>query len=190
LKKILIDYLFLFIIAGTAIALDQLTKYLVRVNLPVGDIFMPDFWLTPYVRIMHWHNSGAALGLFQNSNSVITILSFVVGIAIIYYFPQIPANDRILRLSMSLLLGGAVGNLLDRLHQGFVTDFISIWRFPVFNLADLSISTGVVIMALGMFWDEMRKKSIQETMPPPASEENPSQSDQNLVICPEESQSE
>ena len=76
---------------------------------------------------------------------VLTVLAFLVSAAIIYYYPQIPSHDRILRFAMIMQLGGGrVGNLVDRLTQGHVTDFISVGNFPVFNLADASISPQVL----------------------------------------------
>jgi signal peptidase II len=188
LKKYLSSYLFLFSIAGLMIFLDQFTKGWVRTNVPSGSIYMPDFWLTPFARIMNWHNSGAALGLLQGFGGVITVLSFVVSIAIIYYFPQIPSREWTLRLSMSLLLGGAVGNVLDRLYQGYVTDFISIWRLPVFNIADLCITSGVVILALGMLLDEIKKRKPNEEFPTKTEPEPPSLPDAPVVTETEESQ--
>jgi signal peptidase II len=158
-KKYIKDYAFLFSIAAIIILLDQLTKYLVRTNLHVGNVLLPDLWLTQYARIVNIKNTGAAFGMFQSLGGVFTVLSFVVSLVILYYFPQVPNEDKLLRLAMGLLLGGAVGNLIDRLFQGHVTDFISIWIFPVFNLADLSITTGVIILFLGMWWQERHKLS-------------------------------
>lgn len=163
MKKYLADYAYLFAIAATIILLDQLTKHLVRTNLPMATVFMPDLWLSQYARIVNWKNTGAAFGMFQSLSTVFTILPFVVSAVIIYYFPQVPRQDWYLRLAMGMLLGGALGNLVDRLTLGYVTDFISIWRFPVFNLADLSITTGVVIMFLGMWLQERQKKTSQSS---------------------------
>ena len=92
-------------------------------------------WLAPYARIVHWYNSGAAFGMFQNGNLVFTILAFIVIGAIIYYFPQVESDDWTLKVAMGLQLAGASGNLIDRLMRGKVTDFISVGIFPVFNIA-------------------------------------------------------
>jgi signal peptidase II len=85
----------------------------------------------------------------------------VVVIAILYYFPKVPRNDWVLRLAMGLEFGGALGNLVDRLTQGYVTDFISVGRFPVFNIADASISIGVVIMVLSL-WSREKETNPSE----------------------------
>src|SRR4030067_1795107 len=99
--------------------------------------------MEPYARIVHWKNTGAAFGLLQGFGGVFTILGLLVSIAILFYFPQVPTREWTLRLAMGLQLGGAVGNLIDRITQGYVTDFISVGTLPVFNVADSSISLGV-----------------------------------------------
>jgi len=161
LKKYILDYFFLFSVAGVLIALDQWTKSLVRASLVIGEIYRPELWLSQYVRIVHWTNYGAAFGIFQNLSTVFAILSFIVSLAIIYYFPQTPRQDIFVRLAMGMLLGGAVGNLIDRLMRGHVTDFVSVGSFPVFNVADASISTGVAVLFLGMLLEDRRKAREQ-----------------------------
>jgi signal peptidase II len=162
LKRYIRAYIFLFTLAGFIIALDQWTKYIVRTQLQLGQTWVPWDWLAPYARIVYWHNSGAAFGLGQNLSLFITILAiFVVG-AIIVYYPQIPKSDWPLRVALGMQLGGAVGNLTDRLTIGFVTDFISVGTFPVFNVADSSISVGVAVLIIGMWIMERKQKSNSE----------------------------
>lgn len=150
----------LFGVAGVSIALDQWTKWWVRGNIEFAGQWLPEWltWLSPYARFVHWYNSGAAFGMFQNGNTVFTILAFVVIGAIIYYYPQVEPEDWTLKLAMGLQLGGATGNLIDRLMMGKVTDFISIGSFPVFNIADASISVGVVVLLLGVWLKEREEK--------------------------------
>jgi signal peptidase II len=154
-------YWLLFSVAGLIVAFDQWTKSLVRANLPLGSTWLPDWleWLSPYARFVHWHNTGAAFGMFQNGSMVFTVLAFVVIAAIVYYFPQVEKQDWTLRLAMSMQLGGALGNLLDRLlFEGRVTDFISVGAFAVFNVADASISVGTAILLLGVYLQERAAK--------------------------------
>ena len=164
LKKYLFDYGLLILSAGMIVLLDQWSKGWVRANLAYGEIYQADSWITQYARILHWRNTGSAFGLFPSLGGVITALSFIVTAAILYYFPQMPRQDWLLRLAMTLQLGGATGNLVDRLIQGHVTDFISVGNFPVFNVADASISTGVAVLILGIFLKEReeKKKVAQE----------------------------
>ncbi len=157
MRRLIEKYGFLFVIAGLIVAIDQWTKELVRDNLVIGATWLPRGleWLSPYARIVNWFNTGAAFGMFQSGSMVFTVLAFIVIGAIIYYFPQVDRHDWTLRLAMSMQLAGAIGNLVDRLiHDGKVTDFISVGTFPVFNVADASISTGTVILLLGVFFQE------------------------------------
>jgi signal peptidase II len=163
-KSILIDGFYLLVIAGIIVLLDYFTKNLVRHTLSLGETWMPLEWLAPYARIVHWQNSGAAFGMFQSGGLIFTGLAIVVSIFIIFYFPQVPKEEWALRLAMGMQLGGAVGNLLDRLlHNGYVTDFISLGNFPVFNIADSSISVGVCVLILGVWLSERKlKKQLEE----------------------------
>jgi signal peptidase II len=140
-------YLSLAAIAGLVIWLDQLTKDWVRSHLALGETWRPFDWLPSYVRIVNWRNSGSAFGLFQGGGGIFAILAVIVTLMIIFYFPRIQRGDWALRAAMGLQLGGAVGNLLDRLqHNLMVTDFVSVGSFPVFNVADTAITFGVIIL--------------------------------------------
>lgn len=157
----------MFGIAGVLVALDQWTKWLVRTNIVLGDSWLPEAlaWLSPYARIVHWYNTGAAFGMFQNGSVIFATLAFIVIVALIYYFPQVDKNDWTLRLAMSMQLAGASGNLIDRLmYDGKVTDFISVGTFPVFNVADASISVGTVVLLLGVYLQE-RAAQKNKTLP-------------------------
>lgn len=171
MKQTLKDYLGLGLMAGVIVALDQWTKSLVEANIPFGGFWSPWPWLTHYARIVHWKNTGAAFGILQDFGGVFTILAIIVSIAILYYFPQVPRQDRIMRLAMGLQLGGALGNLVDRLTQGYVTDFISLGNFAVFNIADASISSGVAVLIIGI-WLKDRQSAAQEEAAAPASPED------------------
>ena len=160
MKSVIQRYWPIATIAAVIVALDQWTKWLVRANIPPGGTWLPDSleWLSPYARIVHWYNTGAAFGMFQNASMVFTVLAFIVIAAIIYYYPHVENTDWSLRLAMSMQLGGAIGNLIDRLRLGHVTDFISIGSFPVFNVADASISVGAVVLLLGVWLMERSEK--------------------------------
>ncbi|MFH2039216.1 MAG: signal peptidase II [Chloroflexota bacterium] len=161
MKKYLKDYLVLFLLAGFIICIDQWTKLLVRQNIPLGGMWMPVEWLQPYARIVHWSNAGAAFGLFQNGSLIFAGLAVVVILVIIYYFPQVPAKDWTFRLALVMQLAGAAGNLVDRLmFAGKVTDFISIGNFAVFNIADASITIGVIVLLIGAWVKDLQEKKI------------------------------
>ena len=174
MKKAVKNYWGIFTIAVVIVALDQWTKWLVRSHIPAGQSWLPDSlqWLSHYARIVHWYNRGAAFGMFQEGSMVFTVLAFIVVGAIIYYYPQVSTVDWPLRLAMSMQLGGAIGNLIDRLTIGHVTDFVSIGKFPVFNVADASISVGCVVLLLGVWWQERaaKKEKLKSASPDQPSE--------------------
>ena len=166
MKKHIADYAYLLTIAGSIIVFDQFTKWLVQKNLAFEEIWAPWDWLVPYARIVHWRNTGIAFGMFQKGNTVFIILAILVSIGILYYFPKVSREEGFLRFAMGLQLGGAVGNMIDRIRQGHVTDFVSVGSFPVFNVADASISTGVAVLLVGVWiMDMQKKKALQSGVP-------------------------
>jgi signal peptidase II len=168
------DYLTLFLASGTIILLDAWTKDLVDTKLPLGKGWLPDqlSGLLPYVRIIHLQNKGTAFGLFRDENQinlVITIIAIIASIFILYIFPRIEKKERALRVALILQLAGAVGNLISRIRYGYVLDFISVGTFPVFNVADSSITIGLVVLLLGMLWQEYQERK----RPKPAENGDP-----------------
>ena len=164
LKKLVKAYIFLLLFAGTIIALDVWTKTIVRGNLGIGEMWSPWGWLTPYARIVHWYNTGVAFGLFQDANMFFIVLAIIVSSAIILYYSQVPEEEWPLRIALSMQLAGAVGNLISRIQVGHVTDFISVGSFPVFNVADSSITVGVAVLIIGI-WLQDRKEKQAENQP-------------------------
>ena len=122
--------------------LDQFTKFLVRELLELRESFPAE----GFFRFTHTYNTGSAFGLFQDQNFAL-ILASLAGITVltlIYQSQRRPTN--LLRLSLGLQLGGAAGNLLDRLRMGHVTDFVDVGPWPIFNLADASIVVGLILL--------------------------------------------
>ena len=154
------DTLVLLLGGGVIIALDQWTKVWVRGHVPLGGDWLPDglAWLMPYARLRYWYNSGAAFGLFQNGNAIFMVLAVIVACAILYYLPRTERKDWWLRLALSMMFAGALGNLVDRFQFGHVTDFISVGNFAIFNVADSSITVGVAILILGVWLTEQAEK--------------------------------
>jgi len=159
--KLVRAYTGLLVLVSAIIGLDQWTKWLVRENIPFMGIWVPEGfeWIAPYARIVHWYNTGAAFGMFQGYGWIFTSLAFVVAGMIIYYYPRTDPQDWWLRLAMGMQMSGALGNVIDRLTLDWkVTDFISVGDFPVWNVADASISVGVVILLIGVWWKESHEK--------------------------------
>jgi len=159
LKKLLRTYSLLIVTAIVIISLDQYSKYLVRQNLDLWtETWVPWDWMLPYIRIVHVQNTGVAFGMFQGFGDIFSIIAIIVALIIVFYFPRVPASDWSLRLAMSLQLSGAIGNLIDRLTIGHVTDFVSVGNFPVWNIADASITIGVIVLILGVWITEIEEK--------------------------------
>lgn len=163
LKKYIQAYGTLARVAGLVIILDQITKAVVRVSIPFGGVWSPFEGVFSFLRIVHWENTGAAFGMFQDSGLVFTVLAVIVSVIIIIYFHQIPAEFVWMRIALAMQMGGALGNLIDRLRFGPVTDFIAVGSFPVFNIADASITVGVAILLLCIWQLERAEKHKQLT---------------------------
>jgi signal peptidase II len=160
------NYLLLIILAGAVLALDQWTKMLVRTKLAVGEIWMPWSALSPYFHVVRWTNKGAAFGIFQQGSLVFTVLAFIVSGAIIYYYRNTDSATWLVRIALGLQLGGALGNLVDRLFQGTVTDFLWFGIFPaVFNFADAAISLGVAFLVLDILLESLHNRSAAPVPP-------------------------
>ncbi len=152
------------VVALFVVLLDQISKNLVVTSLKVRQSWDIAPWLTPFFRITHVTNTGVAFGLFPGVGASFAIVPVIVAVMIFVYSLSLPAQDRLTRVVLALPLGGAIGNLVDRLRQGFVVDFIDLnfWplrEWPIFNLADTSIVAGVVLLSLLMLWEERRERS-------------------------------
>ncbi len=133
-----------FMVAVAVVALDQVTKYLVRANMRLGQSF-PE---SGPVRIVRVTNTGAAFGMLQGQTFFLTVTTLLGLGAILLYYLYPPMDNRILRIALGLQLGGAIGNLSDRVRVGEVTDFIQWPHWPAFNVADSSITVGVVAIVV------------------------------------------
>jgi signal peptidase II len=160
LNKKVKNYIFLFIVAALLVAFDQWSKAQVRNSLSLGSIWSPWEWMTPYARIVHWKNTGVAFGMFQGMSTVFAILAAIVSLVIIYYYPRVAGDSWTLKIAMSLQLAGALGNFVDRVTIKYVTDFISIGNFPVFNVADACITVGVVVLLIYVWLQEKKEKEL------------------------------
>ena len=124
------------------VAMDQISKLLVRANLEHGQSWPSEGVL----RLTHGTNTGSAFGLFPNQTAALVVAS-VIAIGFLAYFYRAHALPRpLLRFAIALQLGGALGNLIDRVRAGAVVDFIDLGWWPVFNLADSAIVVGIALL--------------------------------------------
>jgi signal peptidase II len=126
-------------LAAAVVAADQVTKSLVRHNVRIGS----SDGIFPGVQLVHVHNRGVAFGLFVNGGVLLVIIGVAAVSALLIFFAT-HSRRPLVWLPTGLLLGGAAGNLIDRLDQGYVTDFIDLPLWPAFNLADMCITFGVL----------------------------------------------
>jgi len=152
---------FLVLAAGIVIA-DQLAKAWVVATVAFGSV-LPVFG--DYVRIWHVHNTGALFGLFRDQAVLFAALSIgVVALIVWFHGRSVVTNGWLATLALGLLLGGAVGNLADRLRLGYVVDFVDMGvgdlRFYTYNVADAAISTALVLLILMAFWPSRRRPWI------------------------------
>lgn len=148
------------IIAAVVFALDQLSKLWIRTHLSLRETITPIPAIGSWFRIIHWKNTGVAFGLFQGNGWILTIIGIIVVIGIIIYSSQVVNGPAFWRIALALELGGALGNLADRLNPelGYVVDFIWIGNFPVFNLADSAIVIGAFVLVIGMWLQEKKSQ--------------------------------
>jgi signal peptidase II len=152
-----------FSIAATVVVLDQFTKWLVRSNLDYGETWPADS--DAFIRIIHVTNSGAAFGILQGATPFLIITSMLGLAAILLYYVYPPMDHGLIRVALGLQLGGAIGNLIDRLRFREVTDFIDVGSFPTFNVADASIS--ISIAAVLAFFVLQESRAAREQQEPP-----------------------
>jgi len=126
-------------LAVAVVAADQITKSLVRHNVRIGS----SDGIFPGVQLVHVHNRGVAFGLFVNGGVLLVIVGVAAVSALLIFFAT-HSRRPLVWLPTGLLLGGAAGNLIDRLDRGYVTDFIDLPLWPAFNLADMCITFGVL----------------------------------------------
>lgn len=126
---------------GAVIALDQVTKEIVRGAVEAGE----SHGLIPGVHIVHVTNKGVAFGFFSGGGALVLALTAVALLVLVAYFVRHPGRSG-LWLATGLLLGGAIGNLVDRIARGGVTDFIKLPYWPAFNVADTAITFGVLTL--------------------------------------------
>lgn len=139
------------------VAVDQVTKWAVRANIDRGDS-IPESGL---FRLVHYSNTGAAFGILQGAGTLLALTSIIGVVAIIVYVASPAFGRPLMRFGFSLMLAGALGNLIDRLMHGEVTDFLKVPNWPAFNVADSAISIGVLLL----LWTLLRDDSPEPEPP-------------------------
>jgi len=138
------------------VVLDQMVKHLISISLD----YLDSVPLLPYLNLTLVHNTGAAFSLLSDASGwqrwFFMTLSGGVSLALVVWLYSLPQQRKWLSASLALILGGATGNLIDRVLHGYVVDFIDVyyisWHFPAFNIADSAITVGAVMLIIDTFW--------------------------------------
>ena len=152
-----------YLIAILVIILDQLTKWRIVETMDVGEEIT--IW-DPYLSLYSHRNGGAAWGMLQGQMWLFAIITIVVIIGIIYYFHKEGKGKPLFQASLMLLLGGAIGNFIDRVLQGEVVDFVSVlipvinYNFPIFNIADAALTLGVITLIIYILFFEGKEQKM------------------------------
>ncbi|MBC8390071.1 MAG: signal peptidase II [Actinobacteria bacterium] len=144
--------------AVCVLILDQVTKYIVIEKLPINssiEVIRGFFYIT------HVKNTGAAFGLFQDRTRTLTIISIVAIVLIILLKSMLKLNYAFYNVSLGFVLGGALGNLIDRYFVGEVTDFLNFTFWPVFNIADSFIIIGFCLIIILILREYLKKGKTQ-----------------------------
>jgi signal peptidase II len=141
LKQYLMYYIALIIVI-----LDSFTKYLIRYYSPAVELFS-------FLSITFISNTGAAFGILKGYRVIFIIISLLVILAIVLYSDKL-GSKTIHKVSFGLILGGTIGNLIDRFFLGYVVDFIAFSFWPAFNIADACLCIGVIILCIQLFRED------------------------------------
>jgi signal peptidase II len=162
------------LVSLAVLVLDQWTKWLVEIHLPhhAAQPVIPGF-----LNLTHVRNTGVAFGLFASDGGsggwLLTLLGLGALTAVGLYYWFTPSRDRTLLVALALVVGGAVGNLIDRVSSGAVTDFVDVYvglhHWPSFNVADSAISVGILLMAIDSFRPHHRSHPHREASPAAAT---------------------
>lgn len=172
LKKIWLPLL----CAAVVILLDQWTKQLIRDSLSLYEAVMPVAWLGEVFYLEHVPNHGAAFGIFQDAGAFFKIAAVVVSLGILVSVHFVNEQKRFLLILLGLTLGGAIGNLIDRQVQGYVTDFVKIGipgtgYWPNFNIADSSITVSVILLMLLTWREDVQENQSERKQEEVSAEE-------------------
>lgn len=160
---------FTLFVAALVVLVDRLSKAWVMANIPLYHETAPIPFLYPYFSFLHSANTGVAFGLFQGGSIIFTVVAAIAVIAIAIYSFRGSEQSWLMATSLGLMLGGAAGNLWDRIAYGAVVDFIKVQAsenlvWPMFNLADSAIVVGTILLIIFLLLDERKarnEKSLQ-----------------------------
>ncbi len=153
--------LIVLIVAALVIVIDQAVKYVVSTSLPLGGAWSPLSGPNPFFQIVHVANTGVAFGMFKDLGIVFIIVPLIISGIIIFYALKLRTDQIFMAFALGLTLGGALGNVVDRIRIGYVIDYFDIGIGSLrnaSNFADWSIVLGVILLAVATLLDERKQK--------------------------------
>jgi lipoprotein signal peptidase len=150
-----------FIIIALIIALDQFTKYIIRVSIELNQSVPV---IDGIFHITYIHNSGAAFSIFENKTLFLVVMQLIViTVALIFLIMKQKQEHWCLLLSVSMIAAGGIGNMIDRIINGYVVDFFDFRIWPIFNIADISVCIGCGLLIIYMFFIEPKRTKENRT---------------------------
>lgn len=140
------------VVAAVVVAIDQITKAMAMRAFGPPEEGRTKEIIPNVLEFRHGRNTGMAFSQLQGQNGLLILIVVVVVALLVYYYRSLPQGKVALRLAMGAVLGGALGNVIDRIRLGSVTDWIHVTRYPTFNLADSFITVGMITLAVSIFF--------------------------------------
>lgn len=164
MSRLRVHYWVFFILALFIFLLDQATKLFVASSIPFGTYKNPIPFISDWVYWVHVGNTGVAWSLFEGIPSFFAFLGLVFLGAVFLFRKQLELSKPWMQWAFGLMCGGILGNIVDRFAHGYVVDFIDVhlpgYRYPSFNVADISIFCGVLIYSIFSFWPSHKKENL------------------------------
>nr|MBN1229849.1 signal peptidase II [Anaerolineae bacterium] len=173
-------------VGGGILAVDQLVKWLVTQNLLLGESWKALQLVGDFIMVSRSHNTGAAFGIFPLASPFILALSLVTVVVFIVMYPRLPADALLSRIGLSMIVGGALSNALDRIRLGYVVDYVHVRLSPslanISNFADHVITIGVVLFLIDQWRIERKEKQLSDAIEPDSQSQDEIEPEVNLAI--------
>lgn len=147
--------MFFYLLSLAIFVIDQFLKYLVHRFMYLGQ----SITLLDGIKLTYVRNTGAAFSLFTGFFAYLSVIGIIVVLAVIYFHHKIPKNKYCLQTALAFILGGSLGNLIDRIFRSYVIDYIDLSVWPVFNLADIMINLGIFLVVIQLIKKEKKRAS-------------------------------
>lgn len=164
-------------VVGAVLVLDQTVKWLVVDRLALGETWVPIPAISSFLRVTRSFNTGAAFGMFPLASNILLALAIITVIAFAFIYPSLPDRARLSRISIALIVGGALSNAIDRIRFEHVVDYFHVQLTPSFanvsNFADHAITLGVILLLIDQWLVEREEQRQAAEQPAESSDGEP-----------------